>query len=64
MRRLAAARFIGLRQRDRGNAEDGAFDRAGDRAGIDHVLAGVAAAIDAREDQVGRAVLEDVARRP
>ncbi len=64
VRRLGAARLVGLRQRERRNAEDGALDRAGDRAGIDHVLAGVAAAIDAGEDEIGRALLEDVASRP
>src|SRR5689334_6845338 len=50
--RLAAARFVGLRQRYGGNAEHGAFHGAGDRAGIDHILADIAAAIDAGQDQI------------
>ena len=62
MRRLVGARIVGLRQRDRRNAEDGALDRAGDGAGIDHVLAGVAAAVDAGEDEIGPALLEQVHR--
>ena len=45
---------VGLRQRERGNAEDRALDGAGDRAGIGHVLGGVAAAVDARQHQIGR----------
>ena len=55
MRRLARCATVGLRQRERRNAEDGAFHRARDRAGIDHVLGDVAAAIDAGEHEVGRA---------
>ena len=51
---LAAAGLVGLRQRERRNAENGALHRAGDGAGIDHVLAGIAAAIDAGEHEVGR----------
>ena len=62
MRRLAAARFIGLRQRDGGNADHGAFHGAGDGAGIDHVLAGIAAAIDAGEHQIGIVAVEQMAR--
>jgi hypothetical protein len=44
---LAGCRRIGLRQGEGGNAQHGAFDGAGDRARIGHVLRGVAAAIDA-----------------
>ena len=54
--------LIGLRQRDRGNAEHGAFHRAGDGAGIDHVLAGIAAAIDAGEHEIGILAVEHMAR--
>ena len=61
-RRLAAARFIGLRQRDRGDAEHGAFHRAGDSAGIDHVLADIAAAIDAGEHEIDLLAVEHMAR--
>jgi len=60
MRRLAAARPVGLGQRERGNAQNGALDRAGNGAGIDHVLAGVAAAVDAGKDQARRMVLDHV----
>src|SRR6185369_16714725 len=60
--RLAAAGLIGLRKRDRGNAENGPLDRTGDGAGIDHVLAGIAAAVDAGKNQIGWTVLDDVPR--
>ena len=60
--RAAAARSIGLRQSERRNADHGAFDGAGHGAGIDHVLAGIAAAIDAGEDEIGALAVEHVAR--
>ena len=44
-RTLAAARPVGLRQRERGDSQDGAFERAGDGARVDHVLAGIATEI-------------------
>jgi len=59
---MPCASKIGLGERERGNAEDGALDRARNRTRIDHVLAGIAATIDAGEHQIGRAILEDVAR--
>jgi hypothetical protein len=62
MGRLATARPIGLRQCERGNTENGALDRPGNGARIDHVFAGVAAAVDAGKHQVGRAILDHVAR--
>ena len=57
---LAVARLVGLRQRQRRNAEHRGLHRAGDGAGIDHVLAGIAAAIDAGEHQIGHLVLEQM----
>ena len=51
--------MISLRQREGRHAEHGAFHRGGDGAGIDHVLGGVAAAIDAGQDQIRR-MLHDV----
>ena len=42
VRRRAAPRLIGLRQRKRGDTEDGALDGTGDRAGINYVLARIA----------------------
>ncbi len=62
MGRLAAAGFVGLRERKRRNAQDRGLDRAGDGAGIDHVLARIAAAVDAGQHQVGRPILDHVAR--
>ena len=64
VRRMAAAPAIGLRQRERRNAEHGALDRAGNGAGIDHVLAGVAAAIDAGQDEIGPLAVEHDGARP
>ena len=61
-RRLARARFIRLRQRDRGNAEKCALHRTGDGAGIDNVLAGIAAAVDAGEDQIRHLAVEQMTR--
>ena len=60
-RRLAAARFVGLRQRERGNAEQRAFHGAGHGAGIDHVLADIAAAIDAGQHEIDLLAVEHVA---
>ena len=62
MRVLAGRGGVGLGQGEGGNAEHGALDGAGDGTGIGHVLGGVAAAIDAREHQVGLAVGNDVPR--
>ena len=45
---------IGLRQGDRGNAEQRPLHRAGDGARIGDVLGDVLAAVDAREDEIGR----------
>jgi hypothetical protein len=42
----------------------GAFHGAGDGAGIDHVLAGIAAAVDAGEDQIGIVAVEHDGARP
>ena len=49
-------------QRKRRQAQDGAFQRARDGAGIDHVLGDVAALVDARQHEVGLGVAEDVPR--
>ena len=59
-RRLAAARIVGLRQRDGRDAEHRALHRAGNSAGIDHVLADIAAAIDAGQHQIDLFAVEHV----
>ena len=57
----ARRRAIGLRQREGGNAENRALDRAGDRARIGDVLRDVLPAVDAGQDDIGLLVLQDVA---
>src|ERR1700733_3023306 len=51
---------IGLRQSDRGNAEQRAFHRAGDGARISDVFGHVLSAIDARKDKIWRMVSHDL----
>ena len=52
--RPASRAGIGLRQRDRRNAEYRALHGARDGAGIGHIVGGVDAAIDAGEHEIGR----------
>ena len=58
---LRAAGAVGLRERDRGNAEDRALDGARDGARIGHVLGDVLAAVDAGEHEVGLGLAHEVA---
>ena len=51
-----------LAERKRRNSENGALQRAGDGAGIDHVFGDVAALVDARQHQIRPLVAEDVTR--
>src|SRR5258706_545355 len=50
------ADLAGERHRDRGDAEQVAFDRGGDGAGIDGVVAHVGPEVDPRDDDVGSEV--------
>ena len=54
---------IGLAERDRPHARQRALHRGRHRARIGHVLGKVRAAVDARQDHVGRRVLHDVRQR-
>ena len=51
---------VGLAEGDRGNAEQAAFHGGGDGARIGHVVGHVGAAVDARQHDVGLAVLQQV----
>jgi len=51
-----------LRQRERRQPEDRAFERAGDGAGINHILRDVASLVDARQHEVRHRFAENVAR--
>ena len=61
MRSLPVGGAIGLRQRERGYSQNGAFERARDRPRIGHVLGGVLAPVDAGQDQIRPLAVEDVA---
>ncbi len=58
-----ALALVALAERDRGNAGEGAFHRRGGCARIEHVLTQIGAAIDARQDQIGRRILHDHRQR-
>ena len=62
MRRAAGARAKGLQQSQRRNADHGAFHGARDGAGIDDVLAGIGAAIDAGKIRSGPLPFNTMAR--
>src|SRR6266478_2243499 len=51
-----------LRQRKRRQSQNGAFQSAGDGAGIDHVFGDVTALVDAGQHQIRHGFAEDVAR--
>ena len=54
---------VDLAQRDRPDAAERTLHRRRDRARIGYVLGQVRAAVDARQDQVGRAILHDLGER-
>ena len=54
---------IGLAQRDRADAGQRAFHRRRHGARIGHVLGEIGAAVDARQDEVGRRILHDMGER-